>query len=135
MVALFDDIEATSTELEQARGCEHSDLSAICQALQRAVRALKTTSCCLVEIAAAEAAAGSMPFLEMLGIVCSGWLMARQALAADRRLTADPGEPGFLAAKLGTARFYAEHFLARAEGCLVRALGGDTVLRFDPDQL
>ncbi|HUC70434.1 MAG TPA: acyl-CoA dehydrogenase [Stellaceae bacterium] len=134
MVALFDDIDATLVALEQARGSDHSDLSAICRALQRAVTALKTTTICLAETAAAEAAAGSAPYLEMLGIVSSGWLMARQALAASRRLAAKSGDAAFLAAKITTARFYAEHFLERAQGCLVGALGGATVLGFDPDQ-
>jgi alkylation response protein AidB-like acyl-CoA dehydrogenase len=132
--ALFDDIDATLAELEEARGADHSDLSAICRALRRAVTALKTATSCLVETAAAEAAAGSVPYLEMLGIVCSGWLMARQALAASRRLAPNNPDDAFLAAKTRTVRFYAEHFLERAEGCLVGALGGATVLGFDPDQ-
>jgi hypothetical protein len=71
----------------------------------------------------------------MLGFVCGGWLMARQAQAADRRLAAGEGERGFLAAKLRTARFYAEHFLHRAPGCLPGVVAGDTVLGFDPEQL
>ena len=132
--ALFDDIDATLVELEQARRADRSDLSAICRALQRGILALKTTTMRLVETAAAEAAAGSAPYLEQLGIVCSGWLMARQALAASRRLAANSGDAAFLTAKIKTARFYAEHFLERAEGCSVGALGGATVVGFDPGQ-
>ena len=60
--------------------------------------------------------------------------MARQALAASRRLAANSGDTAFLAAKIRTVRFYAEHFLERAEGCAAGALGGATVLGFDPDQ-
>ena len=60
--------------------------------------------------------------------------MARQALAADRLLAAGEGDAAFLHAKITTARFYAEHFLALAPGHLTAVLGAATVLGFDPDQ-
>jgi 3-(methylthio)propanoyl-CoA dehydrogenase len=132
MVVLFDDIDATLSALDEVRGADHSDLSAIKRGLQGGLLALKTTTMCLVEQPAEEAAAGAVPFLEMLGGVCAGWLMARQALAAERRMTKGGGDAGFLAAKIKTVRFYAEHFLALAEGRLQSALGGSTVLDFDP---
>ena len=75
-----------------------------------------------------------MPYLELLGTVCAGWLTAR-SLAAERRNTEDSGDTAFLAAKRVTARFYAAHFLALAPGYLPGAVGGGTVLDFDPDQL
>ncbi len=56
--------------------------------------------------------------------------MARMALAA-RATAADD----FAAAKLATARFYAEHYLARAPAYLPAILGGATVVDFDPDWL
>ena len=56
--------------------------------------------------------------------------MARLALAARRR-AAD----GFAAAKLATARCYAEHYLARAPGYLPAIMGGATVLGFDAELL
>ena len=133
--ALIAEIDETVAALHQARGSDHSDLSVIHRALQRGSLALKTGTCCLVERDAAEAAAGSAPYLEMLGIVAAGWLMARQALAAARRLAETGGDAAFLASKIRTARFFAEHFLDRAEGCLGGVLGGDTVLGFDPAQL
>jgi hypothetical protein len=133
--ALFADIDATLAELGRARGADHSDLSAIFQALQSGAAALKTATRHLAVAPAAEAAAGSAPYLDMLGAVCTGWLMTRQALAAARRLAAGEGNAAFLVAKVKTARFYAEHFLERAQGGLAGALGGATVLGFDPDQL
>ncbi len=60
--------------------------------------------------------------------------MARQALAADRLIAAGEGDAAFLCAKIATARFYADHFLALAPGHLPAILGGATVLGFDPDQ-
>jgi hypothetical protein len=78
--------------------------------------------------------AGSLPYLTLLGTVSAGWLMARQAVAADGRLAADAENAPFLAAKLVTARFYAEHFLAFAPAYVPGIMGGRTVLGFDPSQ-
>jgi hypothetical protein len=62
----------------------------------------------------------------MFWTVLGGWLMARLAVAARDR----GGD--FAAAKLATARFYAEHFLARAPAYLPAIGGGATVIDFDP---
>ena len=58
--------------------------------------------------------AGSVPYLMLAGNLVAGWQMARALLAAERLLAAGEGDPGFLAAKVATARFYAEHLLSRA---------------------
>ncbi len=60
--------------------------------------------------------------------------MARQALAASRRLAGGVGDTAFLSAKLATARFFADHFLALAPGYLAGIRGGATVVDFDADQ-
>jgi hypothetical protein len=59
---------------------------------------------------------GAVPFMELLGIVAGGWQMARAALIAHRRLRDGSGDTAFYGAKLATARFYADHVLARAPG-------------------
>ncbi|WP_300331325.1 acyl-CoA dehydrogenase [Accumulibacter sp.] len=61
------------------------------------------------------AAAGAVPFLKLLGTVAGGWLMARAALAAQARIAAGDSDP-FFVAKIGTARFYADHILSQAPG-------------------
>jgi alkylation response protein AidB-like acyl-CoA dehydrogenase len=58
--------------------------------------------------------AGSVPYLLLAGNVMAGWQMARALLAAERLLAAGEGDPAFLAAKVATARFYAEHLLTNA---------------------
>jgi 3-(methylsulfanyl)propanoyl-CoA dehydrogenase len=78
---------------------------------------------------AAVAAAGSAPYLALFGTVIGGWLIGRLALAARSR-----GSDA-AAAKLATARFYAEHYLARAPAFLPAILGGRTIADFDPDWL
>jgi alkylation response protein AidB-like acyl-CoA dehydrogenase len=72
--------------------------------------------------------AGAVPFLRLMGIVAGGWMMARSALVAKRHLAAGDTDP-FYAAKISTARFFADHVLVQAEG-LARIVveGGASVL-------
>jgi len=59
--------------------------------------------------------AGSVPYLMLAGNLVAGWQLARALLVAEDQLAA--GEDAeFMRAKIATARFYAEHILARAPG-------------------
>jgi alkylation response protein AidB-like acyl-CoA dehydrogenase len=109
-------------------------LAAVSRPLRDGLAALETATSYLVEAEPAHAAAGSVPYLQLLGTVSAGWLMARALFAAERRGAAGGAEAAFLAAKRAIARFYAEHFLASAPGYLPGIRGGGTVLDFDPDQ-
>jgi len=60
--------------------------------------------------------AGSVTYLMLAGNLMAGWQMARALLAAERMLAAGEGDRAFLEAKVATARFYAEHLLAKAPG-------------------
>ncbi len=78
--------------------------------------------------------AGSVPYLQLAGIVLCGWQMARAMLVAASRESTDPS---FYGAKIATARFYAEHVLPRAaalEAAIVSARGGEGVLALAEDQ-
>jgi hypothetical protein len=57
------------------------------------------------------------PYLKMFGQVVGGWLLARLALGARRRLDEGVGNTGHLEGKIVAARFYAEQLLpiARAQ--------------------
>jgi alkylation response protein AidB-like acyl-CoA dehydrogenase len=68
--------------------------------------------------------AGAVPFLKLTGIVCGGWQMARAAVVAQRRLNSGEGDPDFNAAKIFTARFFADHVLAQAEGLATSIVQG-----------
>lgn len=97
----------------------HPALSVIRRSLDEGVQSLARATDWMVETYAHNikaAAAGSVPFLKLFGTVAAGWLMARSALIAKRRLDENAEEYDFYRAKLGTARFYAEHVvpLARA---------------------
>ncbi len=65
----------------------------------------------------------SVPFLRLCGYVMGGWLLAKSADAAARRLAAGDADREFLAGKLASARFYAEQVLPQALG-LVRVVTG-----------
>ena len=62
------------------------------------------------------AAAG--PYLRLFGVVTGGWLMARQAAAASRRLVEETDDAGLLHAKVVTARFYCHQLLPQSAGLL-----------------
>ncbi|MBB4842138.1 alkylation response protein AidB-like acyl-CoA dehydrogenase [Paucibacter oligotrophus] len=59
--------------------------------------------------------AGSVPYLMLAGNLVAGWQLARSLLVAEDKLTAGE-DTAFMSAKIATARFYAEHILARAGG-------------------
>jgi len=83
----------------------------------------------------ARALAGSVPYLRLMGIVAGGWIMAQSLVAAQRGLANGDADRTFCEAKLGTARFYAEHLLAAAPALLPAITGGATVMGFDLDAL
>ncbi|HEV8262675.1 MAG TPA: acyl-CoA dehydrogenase [Burkholderiales bacterium] len=72
------------------------------------------------------AAAGAVPFLKLFGVVAGGWQMARAALIAKRRLDEGAEDYDFYRAKIGTARFYAEHVLPLARPCMQEIVNGST---------
>ncbi len=70
-------------------------------------------------------AAGAVPLLKLFGITAGGWQMGRAAIIARRRLAeGDNADRDFYTAKLGTARFYADHVLPQARGLAHAAMHG-----------
>jgi 3-(methylthio)propanoyl-CoA dehydrogenase len=120
---LFAEMRATLAEIGGKPECE-----ALHRSLADGLDGLERATSWLVDADAAVAAAGSVPYLAMFGTVAGGWLMARLALAAQIK-----GDAAFAAARLATARFYAEHYLARAPSYLPAIMGGATVLAFEPE--
>jgi 3-(methylthio)propanoyl-CoA dehydrogenase len=110
-----------------------TDLAVIRRTLSAGVDALEAATRALLESGSdvGAALAGSAPYLDLMGIVAGGWLMAKGALA----VAAGHGDAHFAAAKLTTARFYAEQRLAAAPGLLASVMGGATVMRLDPELL
>jgi alkylation response protein AidB-like acyl-CoA dehydrogenase len=79
--------------------------------------------------------AGAVPFLTLMGITAGGWQMARAALAAERKLAKKEGDRDFYAAKIVTARFYADHVLSQAPGLSATvAQGSAAVMALSDEQ-
>lgn len=129
--AVLAQMRQTQTTAEQQ---SHAGIRAVAVALGHGIHALTTAG----EYVAANygkdvraVAAGAVPFLRLLGIVSGGWMMARAALAAQKKITAGDTDP-FYPAKLVTAQFYAEHVLVAAQGLATEVIaGGATTLALD----
>ena len=108
-------IRHTEAELATAKSDDlqaiHKRLSAASVALEQVVDYIATTAKSDIKAAFA----GSVPYLKLAGVVFGGWQMARAALVASRKIDAAEGDVAFYRAKLGTARFFADHFLSQAE--------------------
>ncbi|HUN69048.1 MAG TPA: acyl-CoA dehydrogenase [Burkholderiales bacterium] len=72
--------------------------------------------------------AGAVPFLKLMGITAGGWQMARAALIAEKKLAKKEGDQGFYAAKIVTARFYADHVLSQAQGLAATVAQGSAAV-------
>jgi alkylation response protein AidB-like acyl-CoA dehydrogenase len=71
--------------------------------------------------------AGAVNYLKLAGVVLCGWQMARALMAAQDQMASDPA---FFAAKVVTARFYAESVLTQAAGLAQSiCLAGNTTNR------
>ncbi len=134
------------------------DAQAVAIALKEGIDALSAAGDYIVAQYASkvrEVAAGAVPFLQLMGIVSGGWMMARAARVSLQKVGEEAASSGggpaagggvatasgaetasFYAAKLKTARFYAEHVLVEAPG-LARSIvtGGASVLAIPEDQL
>jgi alkylation response protein AidB-like acyl-CoA dehydrogenase len=122
-------------ELAAAPG---DDLAVIRRHLQTAVEATIQATEGIVALYAedpARAAAGATPYLALFATTSGGWVLARQALAAQQLLATRAGDPRFHETKILTARFYAEQFLPGAAASLAAIAGGAAILAVDPEAL
>ncbi|MEZ5668764.1 MAG: acyl-CoA dehydrogenase [Alphaproteobacteria bacterium] len=101
-------------------------------ALDHARRATRYMAEATADKALVDALAGSLPYLEQMGITIGGWLLCKGALAAD----AARGEGAFNRAQVALARYFAAHVLPQA-GALAAAAtaGADPVMGLDVDAL
>jgi alkylation response protein AidB-like acyl-CoA dehydrogenase len=80
--------------------------------LNAGIDAVETATAWLLEHrGTADALAGAMPYLNLMGDVVGGWMLAKGALAASRM-----DDAALASGKLVLARVYAEHVLAGAQG-------------------
>jgi hypothetical protein len=108
-------VAALDAELDEAG----PELASIRSNLAEALEVLAETTGWLMEHGMADvrnALAGATPYLRMFSLVTGGWVMARQALAAHAHLEAGTGDAGVMAARVVTARFFAEQLLPAVKG-------------------
>jgi acyl-CoA dehydrogenase len=102
----------TINQLETFEG--HSGLQTIKEKLQSAVDSLEQAVSWVVETYLDDpqrASAGSVPLLKLFGTVSGGWMLARSAIIAKKRLDAGVEKSKFYRGKLATCRFYSENIL------------------------
>ena len=124
-------MQQTRSELMQQSG---SGFAAIDAALGRGIEAMQQATDYIVANYGKDVravAAGAVPFLRLMGIVSGGWMMARAALVAQRKIAAGDADP-FFPAKIATAHFYADHVMAAAAGLAQEVVqGGASALALD----
>ncbi|HEX4868634.1 MAG TPA: acyl-CoA dehydrogenase [Acidimicrobiales bacterium] len=112
----IDRIEALDEQLAAAG----EDLSSIRNGLVKGVVALRTATTWLLEHSLADpldALAGATPYLRLFSVVTGGWMMAKQALAAQSLLAdASDSDRGYYERKIVSARFFAEQLIPQATG-------------------
>jgi alkylation response protein AidB-like acyl-CoA dehydrogenase len=114
MRGLTAEMRALATDLAVVPG---DDMAVLAQAVDAAAQALDDATAWVAETGRADigaALAGSAPFLRLAGAALAGWLLAKGALMAHRKLAGREGDPAFNEAKVVTARFYAEVVLPPA---------------------
>ena len=103
------------------------ELASMRTSLAEAVEVLADTTAWMMQHGVEDvrhALAGATPYLRMFALVTGGWLMARQALAARAALDDGQGDADHLAAKIVTARFFAEQLLPAVKGLQAPATAG-----------
>ncbi|MEM9058160.1 MAG: acyl-CoA dehydrogenase C-terminal domain-containing protein, partial [Pseudomonadota bacterium] len=129
---LADDMRATVAELREAGG----ELTAVADSLDEGIGTLDKAVARLLgsyedDVYAANAMAVNLMMLA--GTVTGGWVLAREALAAQAR-RGDGADPYF-ASKIVTARFYAGHVMPRARAYAdALATGSADIMALAEDQ-
>ena len=130
MQQLLADIAETGAAL---RASGNAQLKTIADALGDGIAALDEATHWLLanyDARPQAAAAGSVPFLKLTGIVVGGWLLARSAQIAATRLEGSDG--GFYTAKLATATYFAQHVIPEANSYRDAIVNGaDAVLALE----
>ncbi|MEM7226128.1 MAG: acyl-CoA dehydrogenase [Pseudomonadota bacterium] len=134
---VIDQMKATLGALEESRAKEITSLRG---ALGEGIMTLEASSDFLIDQGEQDlerAASGATPYLNVFGLVAGCWLLAKGALAAQRKLSngAAPANRSFLEAKLKTARFYAENIAPVAAAHAAQVINGaESTLALDDDQ-
>jgi acyl-CoA dehydrogenase len=100
------ELEAVETNDASVRSAQAAAIEALAATGRAAAIVLKAMTS-----APADAYAVSIPFLKLCGFALGGWLQAKSAAIAERKLAAGGADRQFLVGKIASARFYSEHIL------------------------
>lgn len=120
----------SQTEQELSKGSRHAKAAG--KRLTAARVAFQAAVTHLIDLGKQDpnAAHGAgVPYLMLAGNLVAGWQLARSLLAAEAALTRS-GNDGFMAAKIASARFYADHILIDTETQRDRIINGAESLCF-----
>jgi len=117
---LIGEMRAFTDGLDGAMAVNKAELSQGVEALSSAAEALVANGFDGI----VDTAAAATPYLRLFGTVLGGYLLARQAVEAEKRLQAGEGNPMFLKAKITTAQFFVEQFLPQATALLAPIKAG-----------
>jgi hypothetical protein len=116
----------------------NADVQALRGRLAAGVKAVEESVAFILATAGKDpnaAFAGAVPFLKLMGIVAGGWQLARAALICEKKLAGKDGDSSFHAAKIVTARFFADHVLSQAPGlCATVVHGAAAVMTLSEEQ-
>jgi 3-(methylthio)propanoyl-CoA dehydrogenase len=100
------ELEEVSSGNEDVRAAKAATLEALATTRRAAASVLKS-----MMSAPADAYAVSIPFLKLCGFTLGGWLLAKSAAIAERKLSSGTSDRQYLEGKIASARFYADHIL------------------------
>ncbi|WP_295552066.1 acyl-CoA dehydrogenase [Limnohabitans sp. Rim8] len=132
--------KALAAQVAQTESELAASVNADAQAVARRLQAAREAFVDVVEFVAGntkahpnDVFAGSVPYLMLAGNLMAGWQMGRALLVAITP-EAQAQDAAFMAAKVTTARFYADHILSKAPGIrdsIVEGAGSVTEMALD----
>jgi alkylation response protein AidB-like acyl-CoA dehydrogenase len=133
---LLDEIWQTIGALKSA---DDAWVHAIGARLETAAGAVQTATSWMIERrghAQPDALAGANAYLKLLGDVAGGWMLARGALEASKRLALERDADLWWRTRIGLARIFADQVLAQAPGLTAAVTAGSVdLLRTTPEAL
>ena len=113
------------TTLAALNGSSDARLKAFSARLAAATDAAETASKLLLDRkGTADALAGAAGYLRLMAETTGGWILAKGALAAERRLASGGEDAAWLGGKLDLAAVYAEHVLAQTPSLMAQVSQG-----------
>jgi len=131
---MLGEMEACLPALQKRPG---DDFASMYKQLSHAVLPMSKAGDWIIRMAKndpAAAAASAAPFLRLMGNALGGYYLIKCAMLAQQDLASRTGNADFLANKILTARFYAEHVLPQCSALAVGVMEGSKVTLSAPDE-